>query len=333
MEKETPVSREPGNEAVIQPSPEEKDYESAFLEASKEPSGNTPPEPAPVDPPVDKPPVNPQDDATPPPDEPAKPPDKPTQKPGESDEAYEQRWKTLQGIYQKEKSDWSTEKAQLLAEIDKFKKATPPQDTPAVGKKDTPSSPLSIEDLLTDEEKAELKDYESDFETVSKMEGLKRDKFFAKLEKKLAEFQSSVESRLSGVDQRISPVIQDIEIRTVEEHFSSIREAHSDFESLRDDGSIKTWIDSQPKFLKESLMKAYNEGETQDVIDLIATYKQANNITSQPPVDPKVVDINAKKEQKRAALQAVNSRRSPVSPSSSVATGYDDAFEEALRKS
>ena len=65
----------------------------------EEPAAVIPPETPPVTPPVE----------TPPPAE---------QQPGETDEKYEQRYKTLQGIHKHDKEVWETERTTLLSQLE-----------------------------------------------------------------------------------------------------------------------------------------------------------------------------------------------------------------------
>jgi hypothetical protein len=63
-----------------------------------------------------------------------------------------------------------------------------------------------------------------------------------------------------------------------QEHFDRIKKVHPDYEKYRDDGSLKSWIDKQPAYLRKEMQRVYNEGESDEVIDLYSRFKKANNI-------------------------------------------------------
>ncbi len=307
-------SETPGEEPPVPPSSADEGFGDAFLEATKvDGSGSVPPEPESIPVPPSTPPSQ--------------------QQPGESDEDYKHRWETLQGIHRHDKEAWETEKAQLQAQLEAAKQLPSPPPAPEVR---TPESEgLTMDHLLTPEEKQQIAEYDQDFDTVSKMEGLKRNKAFSVLEKKLKDLQDSIETRISSVTKQvtdtIAPIAKDIEERTLEDHFSSIRGTHPDFETYRDDGSIKSWIEKKPKYMRDALVKTYSSGQAEDVIDLISDFKRESNILTSTPQE-NVVDLSSRREQKRAALQFVSTRRGPVASGTHVATDFDSAFDEAIRK-
>jgi hypothetical protein len=214
----------------------------------------------------------------------------------------------------------------LLEQVEKAKK-TPPVATPQTPNPEAPGS-VTIDDLLSEEEKRELEQYDADFDTVSKMEALKRKRDLAEFRKEMKELRETFQTGI----ERMAPVFKDIEKRTEEEHFSTIRNAHSDFHVYRDNGQINAWIEKKPAYVREALIKTCKEGRAEDVIDLISDFKAENNIAPVDPPSGKVVDINSKREQKRQALSAVTSRGSAVRQGGHVAAGYEDAFEEAAAK-
>lgn len=334
METTDQDKRESGQEVVVekqvadpvQPPPGDEAYAGAFDEAAAQDEGGehkeTPPSP---DPAKEK---SPPASATEP--DPTKQPPPSSDKPNQDDASFEQKWKTLQGIHQKDKSTWDTEKAQLTARIQALESAAAAPPKKEAKQEDPP-------DDLTEQEKSLLKEYDEEFDTVSKMEGLKRDKAMRKLEKKIESLQATIEERISGQERKLAPVIQQSAEQSAANHFSAIRSAHSDFETLRDDGSIKSWIEAKPSFIRKALMEAYTNGETQDVIDLITQYKTENNIPSRDlnnaeHHDTPPSDATRKKEEKKAALTGINSRKPAIAPKAGTADDYESAFDEAMRK-
>jgi len=266
--------------------------------------------------------------AEPPPEEPAKPAETPPadQQPGESDEKYEQRYKTLQGIHRKDKELWEAEKAQLLTQVEELKKPVekPPEkpETTDLG---------NLYDSLSEEDKAALKDYDEEFDTVSKMEGKKRDAAFKALEKKFDAFKAELVAQIAPATALVQETKVVQEKKVEEDHFSSIRKGHPDFEKYRDDGSILKWIEEKPKYLQKSMLETYSKGAAEDVVELIGDFKRENNI--EPPEESSnVVQIDAKKAERKQAFTAVKTRRGAVNAGMSVATDFDGAFDEALNK-
>jgi hypothetical protein len=261
--------------------------------------------------------------------------EKPAQKPDEADETDTQRYKTLQGIHKHDKTAWETEKAALLSQLEEAKK---PKTVEA--EKPAEKKPVEDADLLTEDEKKQLADYEKDFETVTKMEGLKRKLEIARMQKVLDGFIEDVNkrlteqgSKLTEQGSRLEPVVRQAEITTTAEHFGAIKEAHPDFEKYRDDGSITKWIETQPKYLQPAMKETYESGTAEDVAQLISDFKKANNIQTEANSDSdKIVPINKKKNEKRQALAAVETRRGAVNGSQSIADDFESAFDEALDK-
>jgi hypothetical protein len=279
-----------------------------------------------------------------------------TQQPGESDEKFEQRYKTLQGIHKHDKEAWETERANLLAQIEEAKKPKAP-DKPAdvTKKKDATTDIDTTLEELTPEQKAELEAYEKDFDVVSKMEGKKRQVELAKLRKEFTEMVQGWKDELLGtvnevkstLDTKIAPALQYAEDSNLEAHLNVIRtgykledgtviSGHPDFETYRDDGSLLKWIESKPKYLQPAMKKVYQEGTAEEVIDLYSDFKKENNIVSQPEIDKpadNVTQISDAKRSKKQALTTVTTRRGAVN--TAAASGSDDfegAFEEAVRK-
>lgn len=258
------------------------------------------------------------------------------QQPGESDEKYEQRYKTLQGIHRHDKEAWEIEKQSYLAELENLRKSARP-DLSAPD--ESTAEDLYNESLtLTDEEKEEMARYEQDFDVVSAMEAKKRKIDLSKLRK---EFQETLKTSLNGIVSQLTPVLESVHKSDQERHFASIRGAHEDFEVYRDSGEIVSWIESKPAYIQRALKETYDNGTTQDIIDLISDFKQENNLTinsninsnSSPPNTPNTSNVlNIKKAEKKQNLTAVTTRKGAVNPSYAIAEDYEGAWDEAIRK-
>ena len=266
-------------------------------------------------------------------------PDPAIQQPGESDEKYEQRYKTLQGIHKHDKETWETERATLLSELEQAKK--PP--TPAPEKKPETAIPAVLEDSLSEEDKAALKEYDEEFDVVSKMEGKKREVELKKLRKEFEGFVQNLNDELkTEFTTQLAPAVTLVaetqierEKRGEETHFATIRSGHPDFEKFRDDGSILAWIETKPKYMQKSMAETYSKGEAEDVVDLITDYKNENNIPiihQASPDTTNVVQMSPEKAKKKLAMTAVTTRRGAVNASMAVANDFEGAFDEAVNK-
>ncbi len=273
------------------------------------------------------------------------------QQPGESDEKYEQRYKTLQGIHKHDRESWETEKAILLTQLEEAKKPkTPAAPAASTISETTPEKKAAAEafiDSLTPEQQDELKVYEQDFDVVSKMEGIKRSVELAKLRKEMQAWKEDLTSQLDQTrtqfTSQIAPAIALAEDNERESHFNVIREGytredgtavpgHGDFETYRDDGSLLKWIESKPRYLQPALKQTYEKGTAQDVVDLFTDFKRDSNITQTPEPSDNVIPISPTKAARKQALTTVTTRRGAINTGSAVASDYESAWDEANAK-
>jgi len=272
----------------------------------------------------------------------AKVKDEPVVEPVIEDAAkIEQKYKTLQGIHRHDKETWEEEKTTLLSQLEEAKKPIEP-DAKKPTKGEIVASAEAFKENLTDDQKAELEAYETDFDTVSRMEGLKRERELNALRKDMQEWKESVTAEFTATKSQVEPAIKLIQDNETDAHFNAIRdgytlddgtvvEGHNDYENYVKDGSLKTWIETKPAYIRRGMERVYNQGNVQDAIDLFTDFKRENNISIQTPSD-NVVDLESKRTSKKAALVAVDTRRAAVQARSAVATNYEDAFDEALNK-
>jgi len=240
---------------------------------------------------------------------------------GEEEETYKQRWKTLQGIVKRDKEEWGLEKSTLLQQVDDAR-------TDALKQVDPEKKATKVfVDSLTDEQKEQLKEYDREFEVVSKMEGLKRETEFAKLRNDMKVWQDSALTRL---EEQVAPVIEKTDSFEEASHFSTLKESHADYEQYRDDGSLQKWIDSKPSYLRGALQETYDNGETPDVIDMISDFKTENDIMlEESETTPDADELEKKRLQKKNALKSVKTKKGAVNVTKVDADNYDDAFDEA----
>jgi hypothetical protein len=241
------------------------------------------------------------------------------------DQKFEQKYKTLQGIHKKDREAWAKREAELQAEMEALKKPPEVKVEPVVEKKETISL-ADFKESLTTEQKEALEEYERDFDIVSKMEGLKRDAAMAKLMKEIASFKEDILLKLTPTQELVTEISREREVKDREDHFAMIRDAHPDFEKFRDDGSILKWIETKPAYLKRGMLDVYRGGTAEEAIGLIQDFKLENGISMEEPKP------NERTEQRRQALSAVKTRKTPVNPAVAVHTDFESAFDEASSK-
>lgn len=238
------------------------------------------------------------------------PPEKSEEK-GETLESLEQKYKTLQGMYNK------------LAEE---KGREQPKEE---GKGDTTAPPdysLLFKDLdegLSEELKAELAEYEDEYDHIAKFEGIKREQ----LAKRII---GIINASFQEFSKQLEPYLKVTKETAQSSHYTALIQAHPDFEEIRDD--VKVWIGKQPKYLKEALQKVYRDGDTEDVIAMFQKYKDetgAGKKTTQPKRE--------RNQDRESNLELVKTKEKGIPPANKMAergTGdeFSQAFSEAANK-
>lgn len=146
---------------------------------------------------------------------------------------------------------------------------------------------------------------------------------------------AAVAAALKEVAPRVAAV-EEIALKQAQEaHLTAIRKAHTDFDTLVD--KIPDWIKTQPTMLQPTLQKAYEEGDTQSVIDLFTLYKASakpaasGGETAAAQAAREAKEAEEKKAREDAAsLAPVKSTRTVVGPKGSKdPNDFDGAFAEA----
>jgi hypothetical protein len=225
----------------------------------------------------------------------------------------EQQYNTLQGMFRAEKEKWDQERTDLLA-------AKPVERTE--------TKPLDFDETfgLSEDEKKELSEYNEEFDVVSKFEGLKR-----KAER--IQLLDAIDSRFKMFEEALTSIASEIQKTTDVSHFGEIRTAHSDFETLRDSGEIKAWIQVQPKYLQTGLLAAYKGGSADEVIDMITRFKRETGRLAERKETKKDEGItDERKKQRLQNLTVVSDRKSPVSAETTEKdkNDFSTAFKEAI---
>ena len=125
-----------------------------------------------------------------------------------------------------------------------------------------------------------------------------------KYENKITQIMASIKNLSSTID----PITESYTKSTSDNHYKTIKAAHDDFEKYRDNGEIVSWMDSLPAYKKEGYKKAYSDGSTEEVIDLIGTFKEAMGYAEKSNETPKGQAVV------RPAGMAVKTKTAPVQP-------------------
>lgn len=252
----------------------------------------------------------------------------PENTPAVSDEKYKQRYRTIQGILKHEQEAWKTREAELLKENEALKSSvTSPTTTE---KADTAGKLTDLGVVLTEEQRASLDAYDREFDIVSKMEGLKRDKALGELRKEFQEvLSSSLKEITTQLTSQFSPALDLVQTFDEDSHFGYIRSVHPDLENYQEgtDGynDVVGWIETKPSYLRESMRLAFDKGTAEQVTELLRDYKEENNLTTAVSSAPS----SPARAVKRAALTSVPTRRSAVNAGRGKAEDYESAWAEA----
>ena len=109
----------------------------------------------------------------------------------------------------------------------------------------------------------------------------------------------------------------------------AVVEAHKDYDAVYP--KLEGWIKTHPAYLQSGLLKAYNEGTAEEVIDLVSRYKQATGVKPQEaaPAVPNTGEPKKPAAAAAAALAPVETKRTTPKPSGTDPNDYDSAFDEA----
>lgn len=135
--------------------------------------------------------------------------------------------------------------------------------------------------------------------------------------KKADEMVAGLEDKFREYDEMREETLRD-------RAYTRIREAHSDFDKLRDSDEFHDWAEKQPKWVSNALYE--NEDDADSVIRVIDLYKMDNNLTVR---DKKKKDKEAATEVKARSTPSIDSKGgSKKIYESAVAKMSDKEYEE-----
>jgi hypothetical protein len=225
-------------------------------------------------------------------------------------EDWEQKYKSYKGIYDSELRKMQEKERQYLAEIEALKAEK--------GKKE----PEQKVEEKPEEQSAEIQAFLNEYPEIA----IPVQKIIQQeISKTVETILSNLDTRDNAIIDALKPIFSKYAEDMSNTHYQKIKETHPDFEELRDSGELLQWIESQPAYLKKSLMQVFESGETEEVIDLLNRYKETKKPVEQQEPQGSDIDIN-----KLKAMEAIGKKPMPM-PKKATAVSFEDAFAEASR--
>ncbi len=144
------------------------------------------------------------------------------------------------------------------------------------------------------------------------------------------EIYKAVQEVLQQVSQVVTPLAQGFADEATEKHVKAIYEAHKDYDDVID--AIPAWVKKQPAYLRDAYGRVLKEGSTQEVIDLVARFKQETGRTAAPPPKKDEPKPGPTPEDIAAGLPVTSRRTGPSERASKNMQDFDGAFDEAAGK-
>lgn len=85
--------------------------------------------------------------------------------------------------------------------------------------------------------------------------------------------ENRVKEAVESMAKEIEPLRQRVETSAIEGHFSAIRGAHSDFDTIVESGKLQEWVKTLPSYARPGAEAVLSQGTAQEVIDLLNDYK------------------------------------------------------------
>lgn len=228
------------------------------------------------------------------------------------------RESTLQGMYNSElkKKDKAPEKEEPISEEPEEEEDFTPV---------TEGMSKQIGEL--DSVKALKEEYGDDIEgALNDVAGLVTKTVMADVSKRL-------KNQFGEVEEKIAP-LQSQHAQSGRDAFdNSVISEHPDYSKYVESGELKTWVESQTGLNGKAFQAAYSDGDNQDVIELVAAFREAKGYVE----EKQEVPVKKEKEidtSKLEDMEVVESKKTPVSGRGKGAVDMNDfggAFREATK--
>lgn len=221
-----------------------------------------------------------------------------------------------------QETDWEARFKELEARVarDAAEPTRPPVETPPADKKPAP--------LYTDDEVSAIKTFKEDWPDVYRGATLiLRQEKVDLVNHIFNEFHRVYGDLLS----QVAPVADTVAHTAT---LAAIRETHGDYNDAMYD-SVVEWADTLTGFEQRVAKQVIEEGEPEDVVDLITKYKEAKGlnkpravVAEKPATQAGALPDPVKKA--AAALEVVGSKRSGTLPGAPDASDFDGGWKEAV---
>ena len=132
-----------------------------------------------------------------------------------------------------------------------------------------PQIPSDWTEYLSEEDRSTLSEYDREWGEVSQAEQIRTQ----------AMVRLARDQVLSQVQQALNPVYEHMQQAQVSSHFDQVRQAHPDFDEVRN-GPLQEWVKGMTNsVVRKAAEETLQQGTTQEVIDLVAMYKEATGGT------------------------------------------------------
>lgn len=220
----------------------------------------------------------------------------------EANEPWEHKYRSLNGKFVKEAQRRQTleqENEELRRKI-AAKSASKDTDAPATGEAADPN----------DEDAQVLRELEEEMPTMAKA-----------IKRLLAKQRREIEESLQ-------PMVASVHEDAKAKHFSTIKSEHKDFDALI--GDVAEWVDSQPDYIKNGMQSVLNQGDAQEVIDLVSRFKKDTGISSTKEPEPQDDSAARRRARQLEDAEAVRTKGAPQIPKGEAdKDDFNGAFEEA----
>lgn len=245
-------------------------------------------------------------------------------------EEIEQKYKSLQGMFEKMSED--------LEELKKPKEVEEKEEKPEVKPKP--------EEEVPDEE---LEKYQKEYDYIALNQGKLTEKQLKKALVGFAEsFKKEFTEKYDITIKNAEKLILEKQDEDAEIHLLSIHEAHEDYGTEKEKAAgkpvftrkdVTEWIETLSPMKKRECKAVLDGGSTEEVVDLLSAYKTDKGIVTKK--EDEVEDPNKEKAEKEkeiknkklTELETVKNKKSVVGTSSGKkAEDFSGAFDEALEK-
>jgi hypothetical protein len=181
--------------------------------------------------------------------------------------------------------------------------------------------------VLSAEDVAQFESFRKEWPDVAKAVEKMSAHATAQLEAKFARSLVAIVEKVYG---DIAPLAQSVSSVEGTSFRSSVLEKHSDYDTVFP--KLEGWIAAQPPYLAQAYKRVYDEGNVQEVVDLVSRYKTSSGVQPQSPttVPAPAASTPAATQAAAAALAPVTSKRSTPTKQGEDPNDFDGAFASAV---